>query len=78
VSALIESKKNRREEEDNGVGDNERRKRRLQVSDITSLVKCKANHISDASVEQIQRMLEGIKRYIESFEVQDIYIEGYE
>jgi len=36
VSALIESKQNRREEEDNGgVGDNARRRRmRLQVSDI--------------------------------------------
>ena len=34
VSALIESKKNRREEEDNGVGDNARTRRRLQVSDI--------------------------------------------
>jgi len=36
VSALIESKQNRQEEEDNsGVGDNARRRRmRLQVSDI--------------------------------------------
>ena len=35
VTALIESKQNRREEEDNDVGDNARRRRmRLQVSDI--------------------------------------------
>ena len=36
VSALIESKQNRREEEeeDNDVGDNARMRRRLQVSDI--------------------------------------------
>jgi len=34
VSALIESKQNRREDEDNGADDNARRRRRLQVSDI--------------------------------------------
>ena len=35
VSALIESKQNRREEDNDGVGDNARRRRmRLQVSDI--------------------------------------------
>ena len=78
MSALIESKKNRREEEDNGAGNNERRSRRLPVSDIISLAKCKANHVSDITVEQIQRMLGSIKRYIESFEVQEIYLEGYE
>jgi len=31
---LIEGKKNRREEEDNGVRENARRRKRLQVSDI--------------------------------------------
>jgi len=71
VSALIESKQNRREEEDNGdVGDNARRRMRLQVSDIVQLVKCKANHVSDEAVEVIQRVLGNVKRYIESFEVE--------
>jgi len=34
VSTLIEGKKNRREEKDNGVGSNTRKRRSLQVSDI--------------------------------------------
>ena len=50
----------------------------MQVSDITQLVKCKANHVSDEAIEQIQRMLGSIRRYIESFEVQSIYLDGYE
>jgi len=50
----------------------------LQVSDITQLVKCKANHVSDEAIEQIQRMLGSIRRYIESFEVQSIYLDSYE
>jgi len=50
----------------------------LHVSDITQLVKCKANHVSDEAIGQIQRMLESIRRYIESFEVQSIYLDGYE
>lgn len=72
VSALIESKQHRREEgeEDNGIADNARRlKRRLQVSEIIELVKCKANHVSDEAVEVIQRVLGSVKRYVESFEV---------
>jgi len=56
-------------EEDNGVDDNAIRRRRLQVSDIVKLVKCKANHVSDEAVEVIQRVLESVKRYVESFEV---------
>ena len=50
----------------------------MQVSDITQLVKCKANHVSDEAIEQIQRMLGSIRRYIESFEVQSIYLDSYE
>ena len=42
------------------------------------MVKCKANHVSNESVEKIQRMLESVKSYIGSFEVQSIYSEGYE
>jgi len=41
-------------------------------------VKCKANHVSDEAIEQIQRMLGSIRRYIESFEVQSIYLDSYE
>ena len=35
--------------------------------------------MSDEAIEQIQRMLGSIRRYIESFEVQSgIYLDGYE
>ena len=88
VSALIVSKQNRPEDEeeveadDNGVGDNARRRmrrtRRLQVSDIVELVKCKANHVSEEAVEVIERVLGSVKRCIESCEVQSIYVQGYE
>jgi hypothetical protein len=88
VSALIVSKQNRPEDEeeveadDNGVGDNARRRmrrtRRLRVSDIVELVKCKANHVSEEAVEVIERVLGSVKRCIESCEVQSIYVEGYE
>ena len=81
VSALIASKQNQREE-GNGVGDRGiRATRRLQVSDIIQLVKCKANHASEEAIGQIERMLESIRRYVESFEVQQqsgIYLDGYE
>ena len=80
VSALIASKQNQREE-GNGVGDRGiRATRRLQVSDIIQLVKCKANHASEEAIGQIERMLGSIRRYVESFEVQQsgIYLDGYE
>ena len=41
-------------------------------------MKCKANHVSDEAIEQIERMLGGVQRYVESFEVQSIYLDGYE
>ena len=83
VSALIASKQNQREGEQNGVAGDDRAiraARRLQVSDIIQLVKCKANHASEEAIAQIQRMLGSISRYVESFEVQQpgIYLEGYE
>ena len=89
VSALIVSKQNRPEDEeeevevdDNGVGNNARRRmrrtRRLRVSDIVELVKCKANHVSEEAVEVIERVLGSVKRCIESCEVQSIYVQGYE
>ena len=82
VSALIASKQNQREEQNGVAGDDRaiRAARRLQVSDIIQLVKCKANHASEEAIAQIQRMLGSISRYVESFEVQQpgIYLEGYE
>ena len=82
VSALIESKQDQREEQNGVAGDDRaiRAARRLQVSDIIQLVKCKANHASEEAIAQIQRMLGNISRYVESFEVQQpgIYLEGYE
>ena len=34
--------------------------------------------MSDEAVEQIETMLGGVQRYVESFEVHSIYINGYE
>jgi len=82
VSALIESKQDQREEQNGVAGDDRaiRAARRLQVSDIIQLVKCKANHASEEAIALIERMLGSISRYVESFEVQHpgIYLEGYE
>ena len=34
--------------------------------------------MSDEAVEVIQRVLGSVKRYVESFEVESVYLEGYE
>jgi len=34
--------------------------------------------VSDEAVEVIQRVLGSVKRYVESFEVESVYLEGYE
>ena len=42
------------------------------------LIKCKANHTSDSAVSSIERMFEGVKRYVEIFEMEALHKEGYE
>jgi len=42
------------------------------------LLKNKANHASDEMLEKSQALLEGVSRYIVSFEVDSIYKEGFE
>ena len=49
----------------------------MKVSDIIKLIRCKANHTSDSTVSSIEKMLEGVKRYIETFEIEALHKEGY-
>jgi len=67
---LIETKK-RREKGENG-------KNVLNVDDLMRLLKNKANHASEEMIEKSQALLEGVSRYIASFEVNWIYKEGFE
>ena len=67
---LIETKK-RREKGENG-------KNVLKVEDLMRLLKNKANHESEEMLEKSQALLEGVSRYITSFEVDSIYKEGFE
>jgi len=66
---LIEDKK-RRERGENG---NE-----LKVEDIMRLLKNKANHASEETIEKCQAMLEGVSRYVSTFEVDSIHRDGFE
>jgi len=42
------------------------------------LLKNKANHVSEEMIEKSQALLEGVSRYIASFEVDSICKEGFE
>ena len=66
---LIENKK-RRERGENG---NE-----LKVEDLTRLLKNKANHVSEELTAKCQAMLEGVSRYVTTFEVDSIHKDGFE
>jgi len=50
----------------------------MKVSDIMKLIKCKANHTSDDAVSRIERMFEGVKRYVETFKIESLHKVGYE
>jgi len=67
---LVETKKRRER------GENE--KKRLKVEDLMRLLNNKTNHLSEEMIKKLQDMLEGMSRYIASFEVDSIYKEGFE
>jgi len=66
---LIEGKR-RRERGENG---NE-----LKVEDLMRLLKNKANHASEELIEKCQAMLEGVSKYVATFEVGSIHKDGFE
>jgi len=41
------------------------------------LIKCNANHTRDSTVSCIEKMLEGVKIYVETFEIEGLHKEGY-
>jgi len=66
---LIENKK-RREKGENGKW--------LKVEDLMRLLRNKANHASEEMIAKAQAMLEGVGRYVSTFEVDSIYKDGYD
>ena len=50
----------------------------MKVEDLVGLLRNKANHASEEMIEKCQALLEGVSRYISSFEVDSIYKEGFE
>ena len=66
---LIEDKR-KRERGENG---NE-----LKVDDLMRLLKNKANHASEELIAKCQAMLEGVSRYVATFEVDSIHKDGFE
>ena len=50
----------------------------MKASDVMKLVRSKANHTRDSVASSMETMLEGIKRYIETFEIESLHKEGYE
>ena len=42
------------------------------------LLRNKANHISEELIEKSQALLEGVSRYVGSFEIESIYKDGFE
>jgi len=66
---LIESKKQRER------GDN---RNKLKVEDLVRLLNNKANHASEEMIAKAQALLEGVSRYVSTFEVESIHKEGYE
>ena len=65
---LIEAKKHR-ERGENG--------NKMKVEDLMQLLKNKANHASEELLAKCQAMLEGVSRYVSSFEVESIHKEGF-
>jgi len=67
LAALIQNKKRNRDRADNHQGSS------MQVSDILALLSNKCNFISDEFLSQTKKMLEGISRYISTFEAASIH-----
>ena len=66
---LIESKKLRER------GENENK---MKVEDLMRLIENKSNYVSKEMIEKTQAMLEGVSRYVGTFEVGSIYKDGFE
>jgi len=66
---LIEGKRRR----ERGEKGNE-----LKVEDLMRLLKNKANHASEETIAKCQAMLEGVSRYVSTFEVDSIHRDGFE
>jgi len=50
----------------------------LKVEDLVGLLRNKANHASEEMIEKSQALLEGVSRYVASFEVESIHKDGFE
>jgi len=66
---LIENKK-RRERGENG--------KELRVEDLLRLLRNKANHASEEMIAKCEAILEGVNRYVGTFEVNSITKAGFE
>ena len=66
---LIENKK-RREKGENG--------KELRVDDLLKLLRNKANHASEEMIAKCEALLEGVSRYVGTFEVNLIHKAGFE
>ena len=50
----------------------------MKVEDLVGLLRNKANHTSEEMIEKCQALLEGVSRYVASFEVESIHKDGLE
>ena len=50
----------------------------MKVEDLVGLLRNKANHASEEMIEKSQALLEGVSRYVASFEVESIHKDGFE
>jgi len=67
LTALVQHKRRNRDRADNHQGSS------MQVSDILSLLSNKCNFISDEFLSQTKKMLEGISRYVATFEAASVH-----
>ena len=66
LAALIQNKKRNRDRADNHQAS-------VKVSDILALISNKCNFTSDEFLSQTKKMLEGISRYVATFEAASIH-----
>ena len=66
---LIQNKK-RRERRENG--------KELKIEDLLRLLRNKANHASEEMIAKCEALLEGVSRYVGTFEVNLIHKAGFE
>jgi len=50
----------------------------LKVEDLMRLLTNKTNHVSEEMIAKAQDMLEGVSRYVSTFEVDSIHKDGYD